>query len=334
MSQQCRLEIAWLGRVHLHHKRFQIQFSMGNLFVNLSRHAATGALLVFSTLAGVQSCAAQESLLYEVRKSGSDQVSYLYGTMHLVDETFNHCAVKIAPFLESCNVFSNEIDLNSVEQNAEIMSQMMLEDGVLLSSLYRADEFERIQAFLAEKIGPMAGMVERMQPFWILAITTQLEEVGAATEAPSTDEVVDVVLQNMATAKGIQIAPLETIAEQMAAIQSIPMKEQAAALLDYVDGKGVDDEMSIKALRHCYAIGSLTCITELFEANKLATGMEQALINERNVTMGKRLTKLLEENNAVFCAVGALHLVGETGLISDLKRRGYAVKPVVYAPCD
>ncbi len=302
--------------------------------MNMSRNATSRVLLVFSAVAWMQPTVAQESLLYEVRKSGSEQVSYLYGTMHLVDETFNHCAVKIAPYLESCSVFSNEIDLNSAEQNAEIMSQMMLEDGVMLSSLYRADEYQRIQSFLVEKIGPMAGMIERMQPFWILAVTSQLEEVGATDVAPSTDEVVDVVLQNMATAKGIQVAPLETITEQMQAIQSIPMKEQAAALLEYVDGTGSEDEQSMKAMRHCYAIGSLTCISELFEANKLASGMEQALISERNVTMGNRLNELLSNDQSVFCAVGALHLVGETGLIADLQRRGFSVKPVVYAPCD
>jgi uncharacterized protein YbaP (TraB family) len=318
----------------MHLKRLLIHQAMSNFFLNLSRNAASGALLIFSTLAVFHPTLAQESLLYEVRKPGVEQVSYLYGTMHLVDETFNHCAVKIAPYLESCSVFSNEIDLNSAEQNAEIMSQMMLEDGVSLSSLYRADEYERIQSFLVEKIGPMAGMIERMQPFWILAVTSQLEEAGATNVAPSTDEVVDVVLQNMATAKGIQVAPLETVAEQMQAIQSISMKEQAAALLEYVDGGGSEDELSVKALRHCYAIGSLTCISELFEANKLASGMEQVLINERNITMGKRLTELLNTNQSVFCAVGALHLVGTTGLIADLKRRGYSVKPIVYAPCD
>lgn len=309
-------------------------------FVNLKRKIASGAAIILGSVACTVPSSAQESLLYEVRKPGAEQASYLYGTMHMVDETFNHCAVKIAPYLESCEVFSNEIDLNGIEQNLDIMQQMLLRDGVTLSSLYRADEYARIQAYLVEKFGPMGAMMETMQPFWILAITSQLDELTSETDpvAQSTEEVVDAVLQSMATEKGLQISPLETIEEQMLAIQSIPMEEQAAALLDLVDSDGEDGEdgenLELKALRHCYAIGSLTCIAELFEENRLASGMEQALIGERNVTMGNRLAELLNSNQTVFCAVGALHLVGETGLIADMKRRGYSVKPIVYAPCD
>ena len=41
----------------------------------------------------------------------------------------------------------------------------------------------------------------------------------------------------------------------------------------------------------------------------------------------QQLPRLMKEG-AAFVAVGALHLIGETGLVSQLRQQGYTVTPV------
>jgi len=54
---------------------------------------------------------------------------------------------------------------------------------------------------------------------------------------------------------------------------------------------------------------------------------ETILLDERNAIMAERAAPLLNEGNS-FIAVGALHLVGETGLVEQFRRMGYRVTKV------
>jgi uncharacterized protein YbaP (TraB family) len=173
----------------------------------------------------------------------------------------------------------------------------------------------------------MAPNLEQLKPFWIMATIMQLSE-GAMT---NPDDVIDVRLQRMAEGKGLKIKPLETIKEQMAAIDAIGLKEQAKMLLESIDQE--EDEM-MDEIKRCYAKANLSCIESVYNENKFDEGAEGSLIIERNQTMVKRLTTMINKGETVFCAVGALHLPGEKGLIYLLEAAGYTVEPIFYLPCD
>lgn len=53
------------------------------------------------------------------------------------------------------------------------------------------------------------------------------------------------------------------------------------------------------------------------------------LITERNFGMAEGLDSLYKEGKSIFCAVGAGHLAGTSGLISLLRGKGYTVRRVV-----
>ena len=54
---------------------------------------------------------------------------------------------------------------------------------------------------------------------------------------------------------------------------------------------------------------------------------EDRLIRMRNHTMADRAAPILAEGN-VFMAVGALHLVGDEGVIELFRKKGYTVTAV------
>lgn len=53
------------------------------------------------------------------------------------------------------------------------------------------------------------------------------------------------------------------------------------------------------------------------------------LIIDRNVEMSHKMDSLLHSNKRVFCAVGAGHLAGPSGLIQLLRKKGYTVRKVL-----
>ena len=52
----------------------------------------------------------------------------------------------------------------------------------------------------------------------------------------------------------------------------------------------------------------------------------QAIYIDRNYGMADRIEEFLADDEVYFIVVGAAHLVGEEGLISILKNRGYETK--------
>ena len=72
----------------------------------------------------------------------------------------------------------------------------------------------------------------------------------------------------------------------------------------------------------------LTLEYELSSTDRaLADWFREELIINRNIRMAERLPGLLEEGSS-FVAVGALHLVDDSGLIQALKQAGYKVESI------
>jgi len=140
--------------------------------------------------------------------------------------------------------------------------------------------------------------------------------------------VLDNLLSNIADSLGLQLKGLETIDEQLGAIDQIPLEKQAESLKYYVDHYEERDEGAGKMFQ-AYADQNVQQILEIVnEDNEEFKLIEKPLIIERNKNMHQRLLKYLERGDSVFCAVGLLHLIGETGLILELREDGYKVSPI------
>ena len=64
------------------------------------------------------------------------------------------------------------------------------------------------------------------------------------------------------------------------------------------------------------------------ESLKLIEEYEYRLITERNNEMTEKTEQYLKEDKNVFVVVGLAHIIGEDGIISQLKERGYKVEKI------
>lgn len=77
-----------------------------------------------------------------------------------------------------------------------------------------------------------------------------------------------------------------------------------------------------------YIKGDITSLDRMMHVNlSVSPGLYEEMIVNRNVVMLKGLDSLIS-SSSVFCAVGAGHLSGESGLINLLRKKGYRLRKV------
>jgi len=292
-----------------------------------------------SALAKIEGEAAKtpngKGLLWKVETSGSAP-SYLFGTMHMTDprvtslpddarQAFDKSGTVV---IETTEVLDQAAMMAELARHPELM---MFTDGTTLTSLLSPEARKELEQGLAER-GIMLASVAKMKP-WMLSAIVALPACELARKAAGAP-ILDIKLGEDAKASGKQLQGLETIADQLGAMASLPMDFHLKGLIDTLKlGRRIDDV--IETMIVLYVKGDTGTFWPLFravlpndEADKAGyAAFEQALIVERNKTMAKNAEPILAAGNA-FIAVGALHLPGQEGLIELLRKRGHSVSAV------
>ena len=293
-------------------------------------------LCVFLQLSNVALTQSGNSLLWKVEGKNLEEPSYLFGTMHVSDSLI-HALVSdsLERVIGSTDIFLSELsfaDIQDMDQS-KMLNAMMMPQDTSLRDFFTEEEFEEMNDFFAQNLGIGAMMVPKMKPFYTLATLQQLQMMGdsamAVEMANAGDKpVLDNLLSNIADSLGLQLQGLETIDEQLGAIDQIPLEKQAESLKYYIDNYEERDEDSGE-MYQAYANQNIQRILNMVgEENQDFKLIEKPLIIERNKNMHQRLLKYLNRGQSVFCAVGLLHLIGETGLILVLREDGYTVEPI------
>ena len=135
----------------------------------MKRYFATLLVFAFGGF-GLQA----QSLLWEITKSGSEQTSYLSGTIHIQEkEVFAFDAI-VEEKLKSCDVFMPELILDEINPMT-MMNSMLLPDSLDLTKLLSPEEYEILDGILKEKLGTGLMPFNKMKPFFISAQLMQAE---------------------------------------------------------------------------------------------------------------------------------------------------------------
>lgn len=302
--------------------------------------SAWGGLRASDDFAAIREAAARvpngEGRLFRVTREGAPP-SFLFGTMHLSDPRVLALPPSAeAAFAASPHVVVETVDvLDPARMAGALLARpdlTMLPAGRRLGDVLGAEDTGELRAALDRRGVPFAS-VETLQP-WFVAASLALSPCEAARLAGGA-EVLDVALARRAEREGKALAGLESAAEQMEALASLPLDLQAEALrasLETLDRVPVATETMIEL----YLAGLVSTIEPAIErlapegseteaALRIAQNFEERVIRRRNAVMTERLGPLLGEGGR-FVAVGALHLPGETGLVEALRREGWQVE--------
>lgn len=280
----------------------------------------------FLTYISIAAFAQQKGLLWEISGNGLTQKSYLYGTMHVKDERVFNFPNSFKAAFDACQAFAMELNLDSAQNPANalaLMQYMMITDGRTLKDLVSKKDYKTIENFFQKHSPTPLAMMAMMKPIFLMSIV----ELAKPKPAGEREEPLDKYLATLAKNADKPVIGLETLEEQMKALNIIPIEQQAKQLVEAIKEvqKMKNNNKSMDELMKCYTEGNLTKLYEFSQKSELKGEAQKALITQRNHNMADRIDAKIK-NTSMFIAVGALHLPGEEGIIRLLEKKGYTLK--------
>lgn len=261
------------------------------------------------------------------KAQGEAGTVYLLGSFHLLTAADYPLAPSVEAAYADAEALLFEVDpavMNSSDTAATMQSMARFSDGRTLRDVLSDETEAKLASFLGSEAAVAAS--DPFEP-WYLGMNIAVMAMVNAGLDPSRG--LDQHFMQRAASDGKPASGLETIEEQLGALDLAPMHEQEAmlseSLLPLEEMRREIDEMH--AIWRAGDAAGMLRISEDKMAQKTPRMFE--LINrERNQRWLPKVEALLDSDDDHLVIVGALHLVGEDGLVEQLGKRGVAVERV------
>ncbi|HNS28194.1 MAG TPA: TraB/GumN family protein [Steroidobacteraceae bacterium] len=246
---------------------------------------------------------------------------YLAGSVHVLDPAQSRLPPGFDTAYRDAEQLVMEIDFDDLDELAAgeyLAANGFLADGETLRTLLGPARFERLDRE-ARKLGLPLDSVATLEP-WAVAMGLLPMMFVKLDLDPALG--VERQLVARALADGKPIGGLETIEEQLAVLDGLSLEDQATFLeqtLDELDAAPTEVRRMIDAWRRADT-GALAHL--LLDEYGKAPALYGALVTARNQRWIPQIVALLARPDDTLVVVGALHLVGEDGLLELLERRG------------
>jgi hypothetical protein len=273
------------------------------------------------------------SRFWKLEKPGQAP-NWLLGTMHLSDPRVTDLPAEAkAAFAASTTVLleSDEI-LDQQKASAKLLARpdlMFFTGKETIADYLTAEDRKLLEDGLSKRGMPFTAVM-KMKP-WILTSMVALPTCELSRKAQGIP-FLDMKLARDGQATGKQVKGVETLAEQIDIMASLPMSFHVKSLIETVKYPQYTADMMETTLQ-LYLRGEIGMVFPAgayFAPDKSAADFkdmalfEEKLITVRNHHMADRGEPILARGN-VFMAVGALHLIGDEGLVELLRKKGYTV---------
>lgn len=248
--------------------------------------------------------------------------SYLMGTIHFgTPEEQGIDYAKIEQLMGEAETFVNEANLDEAWK-PEYDRYRWLPVETPLAGMIGKDALAQANALLPQ-VRPQD--LQRMKPWSVLALLEARGESGG-------EATMDARLQRMAGGAGKRMAHLETLEQQLQALDCVPASEHSTVLAERLRGSWILRIESAEAMafyRGRNLDAWLASIDEMEGLGDQAKAIEQrsrrCLLEDRNARWIGQLETLFQDGPCLV-AVGAVHLVGQDGLLAALRRDGYLIE--------
>ena len=261
--------------------------------------------------------------VWKVTKNGNSV--YLGGTVHVLSQSDYPLPKAFDEAYEKAEIIVLEMDgvaLQKPENAQKLMMNMMYKDGRTYADDLKPETVEQLNAYLTSKGIPLANL-QSFKPSMISITITMLELQALGLGGTGVDAYYQ--LKGANDKKSFKF--LETAEEQMSYIANM--------------GKGYEDELITYTLRDMATLGEkmaeMKAVWRAGENQKLfdvaakewkdefETSYNQIIV-ERNNNWMDDLESYFTTKEVELVLVGALHLVGNDGVLKKLSDKGYTIE--------
>ena len=259
--------------------------------------------------------------MWEIKGPQQSKSSYIFGTMHLMDEAHFYFPKKLEKLVSTVDAVCLEIgDVQHTLINPELL---MLKEGSFLAKLTETQidslcSWAKIQ-LLMEKDQFIANF-SKAKPFLIFQLILQ-------NELPNSLQSQEIKMEEMlATKKKKTTIGLETIESQLTLFDSLPVNSQINLIMtELADVSNV--LTNFKLTQENYLMQDVDKIHEELMKDITDPYFNFKFIDERNASWIEKIKKLTA-NQSILFAVGAGHLGGEKGVLKLLEKEGFTITPI------
>lgn len=265
------------------------------------------------------------------RVEGNANAVYLLGSIHLLRADDHPLPNAIDEAYLDAEIIVMELDMDDLDP---VHTQMaynnagVMKDGTTLRDLM-GDERYRSAEEAAALIDVPLEMLARSEP-WLAAVTVELMMLYRLGFDPMLG--VEMTITSRARRDGKPIEGLETVDEQLGFLDGLPLEAQREMLLQALL-QGAELEESIDTVIDAWHRGDTAMLEEeLLRGIGGQQELHDALIVDRNRRWANTIEDWLDDDEDYLVVVGALHLVGNSGVPSLLERAGFEIRQLKEQP--
>jgi len=255
---------------------------------------------------------------------GPHNIVYLAGSIHMLPADDAALPAGFTRAYADSTKLVMELDLAKFDP-MEAMTWMMdhgtLPAGTTLRGLLGEQRYGRVSGAAASLGMPVAGL-DSLAP-WVVGI--EITDAAYEHEGFDPDQGVEEQLLRLAQSDHKPTAGLETLPEELGSLSSLSSADQIRMLDQTVDElKDLKSEM--REVTGAWRSGDRAHLAALLSSEYGAfPSLYKPLVTDRNQRWLPQVEQLLNGKDNAFVVVGALHLVGDGGLLELLRRKGYTI---------
>jgi len=253
---------------------------------------------------------------------GAHGTVYLAGSVHLLPAQDAALPGAFDRAYRDCAILVMELDLGKLDpaQLALWMQQHgTLSADTTLRAVLGEPRYARLAA-AAAGLGVPMSLLDTQAP-WVIAV--ELTELEYTRLGYDPDQGVDEQLLRRAQADGKPTAGLETVDEELGGLERLPRPDQLKILdqtLSELQDSQADTLVALSAWRHGDAARLATLLSREYRE---FPALYRPLVTDRNQHWLPQIERFLQDDRNTLVVVGALHLVGDGGLLELLRQAGY-----------
>lgn len=301
------------------------------------RRIALATIVACAAIAGItqdafsQSAAAGKATFLWKVTAASGGEAWLFGSIHLGTKEMYPLPDPVENAFAASKKLVVEADIESLDpigvQNI-VVSKGVYPEGDSLSKHLKKETIDLLRSF-CQKNGLPFEALDRTRP-WLVELTIS----NLVTQSIGLDPELGLDRHFLRAAKAAKkdVLELESVEQQLDIISSLPEADQEANLIVALSETDQAAEQ-IPLLIEAWKTGNAARIEELSQdaarERPETKVVYELLLNRRNVKMVEKIERYLATKESHFVVVGALHLVGDEGIVRLLQAKGYKVEQVI-----
>jgi uncharacterized protein YbaP (TraB family) len=263
------------------------------------------------------------ALLWKVSGKGLSQPSYLFGTYHFLTNAFIDTMPAVKAAYASSKAVAGELVIDSALQPTVMQAALL--NGTTLKQVLPDTLYTKVATWFKSEAGVNLMLFDGYNPITVMTLAMAIAQNKYFPNKPGEVQL-DTYFQQEGKKDGKKILGLETIDVQINALYKQLTLQRQVELLDELF-KSNSLKESIDTMNNAYISQDLDQLQKEMYSGSYKPEEIKVLLDDRNSHWVQELPEIMQQQ-PVFVAVGALHLVGKNGLVNQLRAQGFTVTPV------